>query len=197
LKNIKVNQKQFAEILGINPSSVDAARQKGYIIRDSDGLYDLNNSENKAYVKGRGIDIKEIVIPPILPAGRPLPGRKPTGEIKSPSSGIEKSAAELNRELTAKKIERLQLEIDRRRKVLLHTTFVEYFLIRHIETLHSNIERNAATSIKDFGKEILNAGEVTPELINRWINLFLNLCHTTKQKIQNEIQNYQPEEGSK
>jgi hypothetical protein len=194
LKNLKVNQKQFSEILGVNPSSVDAAKRKGYIIRDEVGLFDLNNPENKAYIKNRGIDIKKIKIPSTVPAGRPITTREP-GTITSPAD--VRTSTELNKELTAKKIRKLDLENDIKLKKYLPTDFVEHFLFRHIELLHTTIERLSMTSLKDYSKKILDEGEVTSQMLNDFQNLYLKACHDTKIRVMAEIKNYNPTEASK
>lgn len=195
MKDLKVNQKQFGEILGVNPSSVDAARRKGYIVRDADGLYNLKIAENKSYIKDRGIDIKKIKIPSVLPAGRPLPGRKPTGEIKSPSTGIDKTQSELQKEYLQKRIAKLELERDIKLKKYLLTDFIEHFLFKYLESLNINIERTASVGIGDFSKKIIDAGELTQAIRVEFTNLFLSTIHRTKQQIINEIKNYDPNSG--
>ena len=192
----QVSQKQLSQILNVTPQAVGGLTTRGRLVRDSDGLYNLSDKENKTYLKEKNIDLKKIQIPETPAPGRPVANR-PQGKIKTPINGIEKSNAELNRELTQKKIEKLNFEMEVKKKKYLPTDFIENQLVTYIVKLHTNIERAAGTSIKDYGKEILNAGEVTPDLINRWINLFLNLCHSTKIQMLEEIKNYNPTEVKK
>jgi len=193
---MKLNQKQLSQVLNISSQAVGGLTTRGKLLRDADGLYNLSDPENRSFLKERNIDVKKISIPETAPAGRPVQN-KPQGKIKTPINGIEKSGAELNRELTQKKIEKLNFEMEIKKKKYLPTDFIENQLVTYIVKLHTNIERAAGTSIKDYGKEILNAGEVTPDLINRWINLFLNLCHSTKIQMLEEIKNYNPTEVKK
>jgi hypothetical protein len=192
----QVSQKQLSQILNVSPQAVAGLTTRSRLVRDEDGLYNLSDPENRSYLKEKGIKISEIKIPETPAAGRPVVNR-PAGKIKTPINGIDKSGAELNRELTQKKIEKLNFEMEIKKKKYLPTDFIEGFLIRYIEALHSNIERSAGATIRDYAKEILNAGELTPDMINRWINVFLNLCHSTKIQMLEEIKNYDPNTGGK
>ena len=184
----QVSQKQLSQILNVTPQAVGGATARGLLFRDDSGLYDLTNKENAAYLKSKNIDIKKVSIPETPAPGRPVANR-PQGKIKS---GVisDKSNAELNRELTQKKIEKLNFEMEVKKKKYLPTDFIENQLVSYIAKLNSNIERTAATSIKDMGKKILDAGEVNSAMITEWTNLFLTLCHNTKIQVLNELKNY-------
>ena len=186
---MKLNQKQLSQVLNISSQAVGGLTTRGRLVRDAEGLYNLSDKENKAYLKEKNIDLKKIQIPEIAPAGRPVQN-KPQGKIKTPINGIDKSGAELNRELTQKKIEKLNFEMEIKKKKYLPTDFIENQLVSYIAKLNSNIERTAATSIKDMGKKILDAGEVNSAMITEWTNLFLTLCHNTKIQVLNELKNY-------
>jgi len=190
----KINGKQMSEILSISPQAVNGLTTRGRLVRDNSGMYDLSNKENRSFLKERNIDIKKISIPETPAPGRPVANRS-QGKIKTVISGIEKSGAELTRELTQKKIEKLNFEMEVKKKKYLPTDFIENQLVSYIAKLNSNIERTAATSIKDMGKKILDAGEVNSAMITEWTNLFLALCHNTKIQVLNEIKNFNPQEN--
>lgn len=185
---------QLAELLNVKSQGLYAKIKADEIIRNEDGFIDILHPVNKLYLKERSINALSVKIPDEGKPGRPVVNRS-AGKITIPSSGLEKSNSELNRELTQKKIEKLQQEIDRKNKVLLPTEFIEKFLFTYIETLNTTIERTASVGISDFGKKILESGEVTSSIREEFVNLFLTACHQTKMKIIKSIKTYNPNTG--
>jgi hypothetical protein len=146
-----------------------------------------------SYLKEKGVNAKTVKIPDEGKPGRPITPRTP-GAI-TPADG--RTSAELNKELTEKKIRKLDLENDIKLKKYLPTDFIEHFLFRHIELLHTTIERLSMTSLKDYSKKILDEGQVTSQMLNEFQNLYLKACHDTKIRVMAEIKNYDPNTGGK
>lgn len=187
---IKLTGSQLSQVLGITGQAVSGLEKRGRLIRDEVGLYDLKNPENKKYVEGRGIDIKKIQIPETPAPGRPVVNR-PAGKIKTPANN--KSRSELTEENLILKNEKLRLEIAKKNKELLPTQLVEDLYITYLEKFNSTIERLAGTYIRDIGKDILEAGEVQPKHITRFINNVLEITHNNKIAVQKLFTQYTPE----
>jgi len=160
------------------------------LVRDEDGLYNLSDPENRSYLKEKGIKISEIKIPETPAAGRPVVNR-PAGKIKTPANN--KSRSELTEENLILKNEKLRLEIAKKNKELLPTQLVEDLYITYLERFNTTVERLAGTYIRDIGKDILEAGEVQPIHITRFINNVLEITHNNKQTVQKLFTQYTPE----
>jgi hypothetical protein len=70
--------------------------------------------------------------------------------------------------------------------------FIEDGLFRYLEKLNTVIERSASVYIAEVGQKILEAGEVQPVHIERFISLVLQSIHDTKKKVIKEIEKYEP-----
>lgn len=194
---MKVNQKQFSEILNVTPQAIGDHTKRGRIIRDDNtGLYDLSHKENRAYLKEKGIDVKKISIPKPTPAGRPVVSR-PQGKIKSVNPGSEETQSDLKKENIRLKNEKLKAELEIINRNFIPCDFIESQLMRYIAKLHSNIERTAMTNLITIGKEILVAGEVTAPIIEKNLNTYLTLCHNTREEMLRELANFKLEGGKK
>lgn len=185
---------QFAELTNVKSQGIYSKIKSGQIIRRAEGSIDILDPVNFSYLKEKGINAKTVKIPDEGKPGRPITPRKP-GAITSPADG--RTSAELNKELTEKKIRKLDLENDIKLKKYLPTDFIEHFLFRHIELLHTTIERLSMTSLKDYSKKILDEGAVTSQMLNDFQNLYLKACHDTKIRVMAEIKNYNPNGGAK
>lgn len=192
---MKVNQKQFSEILNITPQAVADHTKRGRIVRGADGLYDLSDKENKAFLKERNIDIKKIKVPEPTPAGRPVVSR-PQGNVKSVIPDNE-TQSDLKKENIKLKNEKLKAELEIINRNYIPCDFIESQLMRYIAKLHSNIERTAMTNLITIGKEILVAGEVTGPIIEKNLNTYLSLCHNTRLEILRELDNFKSQGGKK
>jgi hypothetical protein len=188
----QVSQKQLSQIVNVTPQAIAGATARGLLFRDESGLYDLTNKENRAFLKERNIEIKNIQIPETTPAGRPVQN-KPQGKIKSTHNSTDKTQSDLKKENIELKNEKLRLEIAKKNKELLPVTIIEDIYITYLERFNTTIERLAGTFIKDIGKDILDKGEVQPVHITRFINHVLEITHNNKLVVQKMFNAYTPE----
>lgn len=85
-----------------------------------------------------------------------------------------------------------ELKADHYARKNLPTDFIEMCYIKHIERLHSIIERIASTALHDIGSQIIAAGEVKPEHIESFTALFLEAVHNNKLSVAREVKKYEP-----
>lgn len=189
MKEKLVTVSQLAELLNIKSQGIYSKIKSGQIIRRNDGYIDILEPVNLTYLKERGVNAKTVKIPSEGKPGKPITPREP-GQIKTANN---KSRSELNEENLILKNEKLRLEIARKNKELLPTQLVEDLYITYLERFNTTVERLAGTYIRDIGKDILEAGEVQPIHITRFINNVLEITHNNKQTVQKLFTQYTPE----
>ena len=165
----QVSQKQLSQILNVTPQAVGGATARGLLFRDESGLYDLTNKQNAAYLKSKNINIKEVVIPSPIQAGRPVKPRK-QGKIKTPLSGGE-SLTELNREKVKAQIAKIKIETEYKRGKLLDAELVQTQVFFFLDKVFNSMERNGLTFLTDNSNRIVNAAGVTSQIKNEFKNL--------------------------
>jgi hypothetical protein len=77
-------------------------------------------------------------------------------------------------------------------KRFLPIEFIDGVYIKYLETFNSTIERLASTYINDVGKNILEAGEVLPEHVEKFNSLILEAISNNKKAIKKLIRDYEP-----
>lgn len=174
-KNKLLTAQELADLVGCSRRNIYSSRDRGLLVCDDKGLFDISVKVNAAFIEER----KE---------GKVKQGRPVNVENNLSMTEVNLAKKKADAELA-------KMRVEYAKKKLLSTDFVEEKLITYIEKLNSNIERTAATSIKDMGKKILDAGEVNSAMITEWTNLFLTLCHNTKIQMIEEIKNFNPQEN--
>jgi hypothetical protein len=88
------------------------------------------------------------------------------------------------------KIKEFQAEAQNKNLIPFETIDNIYF--RYMERFNSTVERIASVSIGEIGKEILEAGEVLPAHIEKFLSMILNAQHDNKLAVAKEFKNYDP-----
>ena len=137
------------------------------------------------------------------PSGK---GKEKVNELKDLSKLIAQKMAEKHgsseiqnfdpyalkmRKLVAEtKIKEFQAEAQN--KNLIPTEVIDSIHFRYLERFNSNMERLASVYIGEVGKEILEAGEVLPAHIEKFLSAILNAIHDNKLAVAKEFKKYDP-----
>jgi DNA-binding transcriptional MocR family regulator len=102
------------------------------------------------------------------------------------------SAFDLNLREKIAKIQLAELKVSAWEKKLLPTDFIEDALYRHIEIMHSNIERYSGIKIKEVCSRAIEDGEVSPKHVEKMVSEMLKIIFNTTKSIEKEIKKYEP-----
>lgn len=186
-----ITQSELAKIISektgepFSRQAVNKSLEEGripFVVQGKKKLVDLDDKNIQGYIKD---------------VNRQREQAKKNGSPSEKSKGNEPdieglSSFELKqrKELAQTRIQ--EIKADHLSKKNLPTKFIEGCYLKYIERLHSVIERVASTGIQDIGSEILSAGEVRPEHIEKFTNLFLEAMDTNKKAVAKEVDKYEP-----
>jgi len=85
-----------------------------------------------------------------------------------------------------------EFQADAQNKDLAPMEVIDSIHFRYLERFNSNMERLASVYIGEVGKEILEAGEVLPAHIEKFLSHILNAIHDNKLAVAKEFKKYDP-----
>ena len=85
-----------------------------------------------------------------------------------------------------------EFQADAQNKDLAPMEVIDSIHFRYLERFNSNMERLASVYIGEVGKEILEAGEILPAHIEKFLSHILNAIHDNKLAVAKEFKKYDP-----
>lgn len=216
-----ISQSEFSRIVGISRQAIYKAITSGNLPYVADGKkkkIDIDDPAVQLYIKENSIQ-RERAQGKKKPSEKPAPkstkptkssntGQKNSTKSKSKSKvkdnkhkiiddpsdlqEIDTSAFDLNQREKLARTKLAELKLENGKKKNLPTDFIEDALFRHIEKLHSNVERYAGIKIKEVCMKAIEAGEVGPRHVEKMVNEMLTIIYNTTQAVKKEIKKYEP-----